>query len=320
MTIESPPQLSIIVPVYRAAGTLEILHSRLVSALSQSENSFEIIFIEDCGGDSSWEVICALAARDKRVRGVSFSRNYGQHNALLCGVRMARGKICVTLDDDLQHPPEEIATLLAELRAGHDVVYGAPTQQPHGLLRGLASRITKMTLRRTMGVSAAEHVSAFRVFYTRIRRSFEDFRSPVVNMDVLLTWGSSKFSYVTVRHDVRHIGESGYTLRKLTNHAVNMLTGFSVFPLQLASLLGLCFGLFGMVILAYVVVRYLIEGSAVTGFPFLASLISILSGVQLLTLGIFGEYLARMHLRMMDQPAYSISETASSPTETHQNG
>ena len=314
MTIESLPQLSVVVPVYRAAGTLEQLHARLVSALTEAGYDFEILFIEDCGGDNSWDVIRALSARDRRVRGISFSRNYGQHNALLCGIRMARGEICVTLDDDLQHPPEEIETLLAELRKGHDVVYGAPMQQPHGLLRGLASRITKLTLRRTMGVSAAEHVSAFRVFHTRIRKSFEDFRSPVVNIDVLLTWGTKRFSYVTVRHDVRQVGESGYTLRKLINHAVNMLTGFSVFPLQLASLLGLCFGFVGLLALAYVLVRYMIEGSAVAGFPFLASLISILSGVQLLTLGIFGEYLARIHLRMMDQPAYSIAETVASST------
>lgn len=136
--------------------------------------------------------------------------------------------------------------------------------------------------------------------------AFEAYRSPSVNIDVLLTWGTTSFSSVNVRQDDRTIGDSGYSLKKLINHAINMMTGFSVLPLQIASLLGIAFGTLGLLVLFYVIGRYLIEGSSVPGFPFLASLIAIFSGVQLFALGVFGEYLARMHFRSMERPPYAL--------------
>jgi len=157
-----------------------------------------------------------------------------------------------------------------------------------------------------MGAETASQVSAYRVFRTRLRESFTAYRSPTVNIDVLLTWSTTRFSAVTVRHDERSVGDSGYTLRKLITHALNMMTGFSTLPLQMASIMGFVFALFGFGILAYVLVGYLLTGSSVPGFPFLASIIAIFSGVQLLALGIFGEYLARMHFRTMERPAYTV--------------
>ena len=255
------------------------------------------------------EIIQHLAAIDPRVRGIRFSRNYGQHNALLCGIRAARCNVIVTLDDDLQNPPEEIPKLLARLSEGFDVVYGAPTQEQHGFLRNQASRITKIALQSAMGADTARHVSAFRAFRTRVRDAFEGFRSPYVSIDVLLTWGTTRFSYLGVRHDPRTVGSSNYSLRKLITHALNMMTGFTTIPLQLASIAGFAFSLFGFCILGYVVIRYLIQGGTVPGFAFLASIVAIFSGVQLAALGIIGEYLARMHLRTMDRPPYLVQES-----------
>ena len=300
------PSLSVVIPVYRSQETLPELHRRLVAALEPVQPQFEIVLVEDCGGDESWQVIEQIAKRDYRVRGLKLARNYGQHNALLCGIRAARGEVIVTIDDDLQNPPEEIPKLLSKLDQGFDVVYGSPANETHGFLRNQASRITKLALQGTMGVASASRVSAFRAFRTRLRESFSDFRSPSVNLDVLLTWGSTSFSSVDVRQDERTVGDSGYSLKKLINHAINMMTGFSVLPLQIASILGLCFGLLGFLILAYVVFSYLVKGSSVPGFPFLASIIAIFSGVQLFALGIFGEYLARMHFRSMDRPPYAL--------------
>jgi undecaprenyl-phosphate 4-deoxy-4-formamido-L-arabinose transferase len=236
------------------------------------------------------------------------SRNYGQHNALLCGIREARGETIVTLDDDLQHPPEEIPKLLAKLDEGFDVVYGPPEREQHGLLRDLASQITKLALEGAMGAANARQVSALRAFRTRLRDAFAEYRSPTVNIDVLLTWATTRFSAVRVRHDARQYGQSGYTPRKLVRHALNMMTGFSTRPLQLASLMGFGFALFGLVILAYVLMRWLFQGSAVPGFAFLASIVAIFSGAQLLALGIIGEYLARMHFRTMERPAYVVCQ------------
>lgn len=309
----SPVKLSVVVPVYRSQDILPELHRRLVAVLEPLVPSFEIVLVEDCGGDASWAVIQQLAAADARVRGIKLSRNFGQHNALLCGIRAARGELIATIDDDLQNPPEEIPALLQKLETGYDVVYGHPARGTHGLLRNAASRITKMALRGAMGVESASKVSAFRLFRADLREAFEAYRSPSVNIDVLLTWGTSRFSWVPVRQDERSAGESGYTARKLVAHAINMMTGFSVLPLQIASVLGVVFGVTGFLILAFVVGRYLLQGSEVPGFSFLASIIAIFSGAQLLTLGIFGEYLARMHFRAMDRPPYALDRSMKSP-------
>jgi undecaprenyl-phosphate 4-deoxy-4-formamido-L-arabinose transferase len=244
------------------------------------------------------------------VRGFRMSRNYGQHNALLCGIRAAKHGIILTMDDDLQHPVSEIAPMLAALKPEYDVVYGAPQEEQHGLLRDLASRLTKMTLASTMGAETARDVSAFRVFRTRLREGFREYRNPSVSIDVLLTWTTSRFTAIKVRHAPRTRGASGYTPGKLIRHAVNLMTGFSTLPLQIASIVGFVFVLFGLSVLAYVLANYMIRGAAVPGFTFLASVISIFSGAQLFALGIFGEYLARMHFRSMDRPPYLIGETA----------
>jgi undecaprenyl-phosphate 4-deoxy-4-formamido-L-arabinose transferase len=301
--------LSVVIPVYRSAGILDRLYQRLVPVLEESAASWEILFVEDGGGDGSWEVICQLSEEDDRVRGIRMSRNYGQHNALLCGIRAASGDVVVTMDDDLQHPPEELPQLLSALTPEIDAVYGAPLHEPHGLLRGFASQVTKLVLQRAMGAEAARHISAFRVFRTRLRSAFEAYDNPYANIDVMLTWATTRFAVERVRHDPRADGESGYTLRMLVRHAFNMLTGFSSLPLKLASLAGLAFAAFGGLVLIYVVVRYLIHGSAVPGFAFLASIVSLFSGVQLLTIGVIGEYLARIHFRTMNKPAYVVQET-----------
>jgi undecaprenyl-phosphate 4-deoxy-4-formamido-L-arabinose transferase len=300
--------LSVVVPVYRSAQMLRELHRRLVATLAPRGSAFEIIFVEDCGGDDSWRVIDELARGDARVAGIRLSRNFGQHNALLCGIRAARHDVVVTIDDDLQNRPEEIPRLLERLAEGYDAVYGAPAHERHGFLRGRAAAITKLALRRAMGWDTARHVSAFRAFRTYLREAFSGYGSPFVSVDVLLTWGTTRFSHVTVRHDERAAGDSNYTLGKLVIHALNMVTGFTTLPLQIASVLGFAFAAFGLGVLAYVLVGFLVRGGSVPGFPFLASVIAIFSGVQLFALGIIGEYLARMHQRSMDRPPYLVRD------------
>jgi len=305
----SPLEISAIVPVYRSAPILPELHLRLTEALSTIADRYEIILVEDCGGDESWAEIERLAAKDERVRGIRMSRNYGQHNALLCGIRAARYGVIVTLDDDLQNPPEEIGKLVARLGDDVDVVYGTPDQEQHGFLRDQGSRITKLALQSAMSAETARNVSSFRAFKTRIREAFAAYRGPFVSIDVLLTWGSTRFAHVRVRHEPRQAGASNYTFRMLVTHALNMMTGFSTLPLQIASLIGFLFTLFGFGILVIVLATYLINGgSSVPGFAFLASIIAIFSGAQLFALGIIGEYLARMHFRSMDRPTYLVRE------------
>ncbi len=308
--------LSIVIPVYRSRATLPKLHARLVDALQAIGDPFEIVLVEDCGGDGSWEVIKELASHDARVRGIRLSRNYGQHNAILCGVRNARHDVIVTMDDDLQHPPDQIGVLLAKLDDGCDVVYGVAQAEQHGLLRNFASRFTKLALQSAIGAENARNVSAFRAFHTRLRDAFRDFQNPFVSIDVLLSWATSAFGAVKVRHEPRREGVSNYTVGKLVNHAFNLLTGFSAAPLRLVSIIGFLFTLFGFAVLARVLVVYVLYGSPVQGFVFLATIITMFSGVQLFTLGIFGEYLARIFGRTMDRPAYVMGEATEDAVAT----
>lgn len=310
-----PFSLSVIVPVYNSEDMLETLVQRVTRVVEGLTPAYEILLINDGSRDRSWERITALTAVYPAVRGINLMRNYGQHNALLCGLRSARHEVVVTLDDDLQNPPEEIPKLLAELERGFDVVYGTPQKQQHGLWRNLASTFTRLALQSTMGVQNARNASAYRAIRTQLRQAFSSYQSPFVILDVLLTWGTTRFSAIPVRHEPRQMGTSNYTFRMLVRHAINMITGFTIVPLQLASLLGFSFAIFGVLILIYVIARYLIQGGSVPGFPFLASTIAIFSGVQLFALGIIGEYLARMHFRLMEKPTYVIRNTTEQDQE-----
>lgn len=298
------PGLSIVVPVYNSSGTLEAVVRRVRTALPAED--VELILVNDGSTDDSWNEIGALAQRYDFVRGLDLARNYGQHNALLAGIRIASRPVTVTIDDDLQNPPEEIARLLAELERGPDLVYGTPNKPQRGLVRNLGTTMAKRALAPVIGKDVARNVSAFRAFRTELRDSFEQFQGPHVSIDALLSWATTRTAAVPVEHHERAAGSSSYTFGRLATHALTMLTAFSTRPLRAASLLGLASTLFGVAILAVVLVRYLVEGGSVPGFPFLASIIAIFSGAQLLTLGVIGEYLARMHERSMSRPPYTV--------------
>lgn len=300
------PAVSVVVPVYNSELTLDEFVARVSSALAPVTSAFEIVLVNDGSRDGSWSVASRIAKAHSYVRAICLMRNYGQHNALLAGIRAASFPITVTMDDDLQHPPEELPKLILALSDELDVVYAPPEVEQHGLFRDAASIITKIALGSVMGSKTARLVSAWRIFRTQIRDAFASYHSPFVSIDVLLTWGTTRFSAVPLRHDPRTVGKSNYTFRQLTRHAMTMITGFSVLPLKMASFTGFAATLFGIGILAYVLIRYMWSGSRVAGFPFLASIIAIFSGAQLFALGILGEYLARVHFRTMDKPTYAV--------------
>jgi len=297
--------LSIVVPVYNSANTLELLVSRLGTVLSQVTDQFEVILVNDGSNDLSWETIQGLGKIYPFIVGINLMRNYGQHNALLCGTRAANYEVVITMDDDLQHPPEEIPNLLKKLAEGYDVVYGSPKKMPHSFFRNIASRITKMLLAMVMGIKSIREIGSFRAFRTNLRRAFATYQSPGVILDVLLSWGTTRFTSIYVEENKREVGKSNYTFGKLIGQAFLILTGYSTIPLRFSSWIGFGFTVFGMVIFLYVVILYFTKGS-IPGFPFLASIISLFSGTQLFALGIMGEYLAQVFDRSTDRPPYII--------------
>ena len=309
--------ISVVIPVFRAGATLRELTKRINSVLVATKLKFEIVFVEDCGGDDSWPVICELACLHPNITGIKLSRNYGQHNATLCGVRQARFDVTLTLDDDLQHPPEEIPKVLDKLAEGHGLVYGVPQKKTQNFLRSGLSWLIRFAIALASRQKTVQDLSAFRAFRTKVRNAFAEYRSPQVILDILIAWGTTRIETVTVEHHERTIGTSNYRFRDLVRVAVLMWTGYTTVPLRLASVIGFSFVAFGVGVLVYIVWLYFAYGT-VAGFPFLASTIAIFGGVQLFTLGIMGEYLARIFNRSLDQPAYVVDRVVTANSREDQ--
>ncbi len=311
--------VSVVVPVYNSQETLRELITRLGAALQPVCARYEILLINDGSRDASWSVIEELVREFPFVQGINLMRNYGQHNALLCGVRSAQYATVVTMDDDLQHPPEEIYKLLDKLDEGFDVVYATPERLPHSFWRNIFSRLTKRTLAFVMGIPTVREIGAFRAFRTRLREAFAHYQSPNVILDALLAWGTTRFASVRAEERQRLVGHSNYNFSKLFAQGMFILTGFSTKPLRFTSFLGFGFTLVGIAVFLYVFISYLVAGS-IPGFPFLSSIIAIFSGVQLFAIGILGEYLGRIFDRSTDRPTYVIGERLANPGEEPPRG
>lgn len=305
--MKNPWNCSIVIPVYNSANIIGELVDRLSQVMPGLCSAYELILVNDGSRDLSWEVICQLAGEYPQIRGLNLMRNYGQHNALLCGIRAARYEVIITMDDDLQHPPEEIHKLLDKLQEGYDVVYGVPQTQPHSWWRNLFSIFIKRALAFVMGIGTIREIGSFRAFRTRLRKAFETYQNPNVLVDVLLSWGTTRFTSVPVNEAQRVTGRSNYNFFKLVQVTMVVLTGFSTVPLRFTSMAGFIFTFFGIAVFLYVLAVYFFLGS-IPGFPFLASIISLFSGMQLFALGIIGEYLARIFDRSVDRPAYVVGE------------
>jgi undecaprenyl-phosphate 4-deoxy-4-formamido-L-arabinose transferase len=308
-------ECSVVIPVYNSQASLPALVERLAAVLPAVTDRFEVILVNDGSRDDSWDGIGQAARKHAWVRGINLMRNYGQHNALLAGIRAARFAVVVTMDDDLQHPPEEIPRLLEALGHGQDLVYGIPASAEHGVSRAVSSRLTRLWLHRVLGVGIAAHASAFRAFRTILREGFVQYEGPAVAIDALLAWTTTRIATVEVRHDPRRHGRSQYGWLKLARLALDLTTTFRTWPLRLASLVGFVVMLLGLGALAFVLGSYLVTGQPLSVFRFSAAIVAIFSGAQLFTLGILGEYVARIHHRVLREPSYVVRERLGEPLD-----
>lgn len=300
-----------VIPCYRSEMTLRkvvdgILEAAAGARMSAAVEAVEVVLVVDGSPDGTAVVARELAAEHAEVRAVELRRNYGQHNALLAGIHRARHEVVVTMDDDLQHLPEEIPALLEPIAAGEaDLVYGVPEVEEHGVVRSAASRGVKRGL-ALAGVPRAADVSSFRAFRTELRDGFVGREDPYVSVDVLLSWATTSVARVVIRMDHRTVGTSSYTLPALVRHAMNMITGYSNVPLRLVAWLGAVCAIGGVVLGVVVVVKYFTGETTVAGFTTIAAMVALFSGAQMLSLGIIGEYLGRLHTRSQGKPTYLV--------------
>ncbi|EWT00466.1 glycosyl transferase [Intrasporangium oryzae NRRL B-24470] len=299
--------LSVIIPCYRSRQTLPELVERLQVELPKIAEAYEVILVVDGSPDDTYAVARSLELRfPATVRALLLRRNYGQHNALLAGLARAKYEFTVTMDDDLQHRPEELATLIAPLSDPLvDLVYGVAVEEEHGVFRSLASRMVKAAL-SAADVPSARDVSAFRAFRTDLRDGFAHVADPFASIDVLLSWTTNSIRRVEITMDHRTVGTSSYTFSSLARHAMNMVTGYGTVPLKLVTWLGFGCSLLGFALLVFVLVRFIAGDIAVAGFTTLASMLAILSGAMMLSIGILGEYIGRLHFRSMQRPTFLV--------------
>ncbi|MCK0113503.1 glycosyltransferase [Ornithinimicrobium sp. F0845] len=302
--------VSVVIPCYASERTLPDLVAGLHDALGgpahQQVEDYEVILVVDGSPDATFAVARELERESPRVRALMLHRNYGQHNALLAGILRARYEVVVTMDDDLQHRPTEVHKLLAPLADPLvDLVYGVPVVEEHGFWRSLASRSVKAGL-ALADVPNANDVSAFRAFRTQLRSGFGHAADAFVSIDVVLSWTTLGVRRVDVEMDERTIGQSNYGFRRLIRHTLNMVTGYGTVPLRLVTWLGIACFILGMGLLAFTLWGFVVGRTTVTGFTTLASMIALFSGAQMLSVGILGEYVGRLHFRSMHKPTFLV--------------
>ena len=297
---------SVVIPVFNSSRTLPELLARLKVVLSSLHQSFEIILVDDSSRDNSWNVLRELKKGDPQLRIIRLSRNFGQHNAIMCGFHFCRGEYLITIDDDLQIPPEEIPKLITKAGEGYDVVYGIYEKKRHSRMKNFGSAFINWYYRKVFSVD--NKISSFRLISRPIVQEISKYDKNFPYIDGLISWHTREVGEVVVRHAFRREGRSGYTLGKILKLAFNMITNFSAFPIRLGSLAGVVFSFLGFMLGIYFFIKAFVTNIPVTGYASLIVAITIFSGAQLLTIGIIGEYIARVHLNINRQPQYMIKE------------
>jgi glycosyltransferase involved in cell wall biosynthesis len=312
-------RVSVVVPVYRGGATVPELVRQLGEVLRPSYD-LEVVLVDDASPDDSAEVCRGIAGRESWVRLLCLSRNFGEHNAVMAGLNHATGDAVVVMDDDLQNPPAEVPKLLEKLREGHDVVYARYERKRHEMFRNFVSWVNDRFANVMLGKPPNLYLCSFKVMNRFLVDEVTKYDGPFPYVDGLILRVTRRIGVVTVEHQGRKVGRSGYTLGRLFVLWVNMLTGFSILPLRVASVLGLTVaGLGALGAIAFAVERA-VNSRLPVGWASLAVAIMVLAGTQLFTLGILGEYLGRLSLRVGGEPQYvvrsSVNLATSAATDT----
>ena len=307
MELKNNIKYSVVIPVFNEAENLEVLYARLTKVMDGLDGPYEIIFVDDGSSDSSFQILNILHQKDKNIKVIRFTRNFGQHPAVMGGFNASRGETIITLDADLQNPPEEIPKLLEKLDEGYEVVFGVFQQRKHSAFRRAGSRFAKWVLGRILPVEATD-LSGFRALRSYTVAQLKLLNEKSKFLDGLLCWMGYKVGKVEVAHEERHSGKTKYTPFKLLSLWLDMIVSFTELPLKIAIFSGLFLGVVGLALALFYLIRYFLYGFGVPGFATIVILITFFSGVQLFALGILGEYVGRMNKEVKNKPEYIIRD------------
>jgi undecaprenyl-phosphate 4-deoxy-4-formamido-L-arabinose transferase len=307
---ESLLELSIVVPVYRSAECLRALVEAIGQALAPIGHPYEIVLVNDDSPDEAWAIIEGLCKENCNVVGIDLRRNFGQDNALLTGIRVARGRYIAVMDDDLQHDPKDLPRLLHALKPEFDVVYADFRKKHQKLWKNAGSWLTGKCAEWLLHKPKDIYLSPYKVFRREIAELVCEYRGPEPYLDGLLLQVTSRITRIPADHQVRYAGQSNYTLYKSIRVWARLVLSFSVKPLRIVAFLGITlFGMGLLAALAVILYRLLSPesfGPNTVGWASLAVVILLIGGVQMIFLGILGEYAGRTYLRVNDRPQTAI--------------
>lgn len=309
---EKQPTLSVVVPVYNGADTIEELVTAVCSL--PVEGGLEMVLVHDCGTDDSWDILKKIAAGSKTpITIINHARNYGEHNTVMTGLRHARGQYVITMDDDLQNPPEELLKLYQHIRARDlDVVYAVYAKKEHAGWRNLGSKFANQVADWISDKPRGLYLSTFRCMSRFLVDQIVEYRGPFVYIDGLIFQVTRRAESVEVLHLPNRTGRSNYTLARLVNLWATILIGFSVKPLRISTAVGVGMFIGGLLGALYIIIDQWLHGPIVSGWASLACLILVFTGTQLLVLGLLGEYVGRAFLIVNGKPQSAIREVVTS--------
>lgn len=303
------PYLSIVIPVYNEESNLAPLMERLYPAVLGTGKSFEIIFTNDGSRDRSLEILRGIVQEFPGVKVIEFNGNFGQHMAILAAFEMSRGEIVITLDADLQNPPEEIPRLVAEIEKGHDVVGSIRQKRQDSLFRRLASRIVNITTNKMTGMRMNDYGCMLRAYHRYVVDNINRCRETTTFIPALAQTFASNPSEIEVAHSERAQGESKYSFYNLIRLNFDLMTGFSVVPLQLFALLGIVTAILSLAFALFLFVRRFIVGAEVEGVFTLFAILFFFIGIIILGIGIVGEYVGRIYQEVRKRPRFVVRRT-----------
>ena len=303
-------KISFVIPCYHSAQTVgNVVRDIVDTVLVRSEFQYEIILVNDNPPDDTWRVICEMCRNNPNIHGICFTKNFGQHAALMAGYRKVTGDIVVSLDDDGQNPPQEMFKLIDALNEKTDLVYAKYIQKKRSLFRNFGSKVNDWMVQWLLNKPKELYLASYYAAKRFIIDEMVKCENPFPYIDGLALRSTSEYINVDIVHKERAAGNSGYSIAKLMGLWMNGLTSFSVKPLRIATFSGFCISLFGLVLAIIIIIQKLILKDAVSaGWPSIMTVVLILDGAIMIMLGLVGEYVGRIYITMNKSPQYVIKD------------
>lgn len=302
------PEYSVVIPVYNSETSLEELCHRINEVFTGLKESYEIILVDDSSRDNSWNVMKSFRKNNKNIKIIQLMRNFGQHNAIMCGFQHVSGKYVITMDDDLQNPPEEIPKLIDEIKKGCDVVVGALDSKQDTLLKKAGSSFVRYLISRIFKTPKNMRLSSFRIMTKAVAYEISVLRTPYPFISGMLFSVTCNITSVIVKHERRKYGHSNYTFSRLIKLAFNLIINYTSLPLRFLSGIGIVFCILSFIMGLFFIVKKLLVKQVLPGWTTVVVLLSFFNGLLLIILSVIGEYLARIIGEVSNKQQFVVRE------------